>query len=139
MRVKYDTLPPHLRAQADRQLNPAAPAIAKAATPTPPQGRRGRMSKTEQAYEAELVAQYGRENVRYEAITLYLNNGHRYTPDFVVHIGYGDLALIEVKGGYRLPSHGRARLAFDQARLDWPMFYFRWMEKRNGSFVEVNS
>lgn len=137
MKLKYSDLPPSLQKQVDRQLKPSiAPTALDAPAPAPP-AKRGKMSKTEQAYETELVARYGRENVRYEGITLRLLNGHRYTPDFVVHIGGGDLALIEVKGAYRLGSYQRARLAFDQARIDWPVFYFRWMEKRDGIFQEV--
>ena len=137
MKLKYDDLSPQMKRQVDWQLAKTSPQKSVAITPTTKTVRPCRMTKTEQAYEAELIALYGRDNVFFEALTLRLRNGHRYTPDFVVRIGHGDLAMIEVKGSYRLHSYQRARLAFDQAKLDWPEFFFRWVEKRNGTFEEV--
>ena len=118
---KYDDLPPHMQRQIDAMRAKAEPS------PAPPPRNRAK-SKTEEQYERELIAVHGRDNVRYEGITLKLINGHKYTPDFVI-LGGARITLIEVKGGYKLPSYQRARMAFDQARIDWPMFSFVWVEK----------
>jgi hypothetical protein len=64
----------------------------------------------------------------YELLTFHLANGHAYTPDFVVWAGNNVIECHEVKGSYRLPSHGRARLAFDQAAVEWPCFRWVWAE-----------
>jgi hypothetical protein len=60
--------------------------------------------------------------IEFEAVKLKMKNGHIYTPDFVVFAG--SLILVEVKGGYKLPSHGRAMLALDQCRAEFPEFDF---------------
>ena len=66
----------------------------------------------------------------YEALTLKMDNGHRYTPDWVV-VRNGRIECHEVKGSYRLHSHQRARLAFDQARVEYSFFVFVWAEQIN--------
>lgn len=68
-------------------------------------------------------------DVRFNPMSLHLANGHRYTPD-ASFIRYGDLHIVEVKGSYRLGSLQRSRLAYDQARIEWPMFTFWWMERQ---------
>lgn len=65
-------------------------------------------------------------DARYEALTFRLANGHRYTPDWVVFVDGAPVACHEVKGAYRLHSHGRARLAFDQARIEFPGLTWVW-------------
>jgi len=90
-----------------------------------------KMTNTEREYQAILHVRYGFEHVHFEALTLRLRNGHKYTPDFVVNI-HNHLLLVEVKGAYRMHSHGRAKLAYDQAKLDWPMFDFEWVTKQKG-------
>lgn len=99
------------------------------------QKRGKKMTKTEAAFNARLSAIYGAENVHYEAITIRLANGHRYTPDFTVR-HRDTLCHYEVKGGYRLHSYQRARLAFDQARIEWPCWTFVWAEKTENGWVE---
>jgi len=60
-------------------------------------------------------------------------NGHRYTPDWVVVTAGGRIECHEVKGGYALHSHQRARLAFDQARIEFPWIMWVWAVKtKNG-------
>jgi hypothetical protein len=54
--------------------------------------------------------------------------GHRYTPDFIVSTPSG-IEAYEVKGSYRFPSEGRARLAFDDARERYPFIKFYWFRK----------
>jgi hypothetical protein len=136
--MRYDQLPDRLKRQVDRMMSSDRPLRQSDLPPTvvakPPAPK---MTKTEQQFEARLVAMYGRECVRFESMTLRLANGHRYTPDFVVR--HGDrLAIYEVKGSYRLHSHGRARLAFDQARTEWPMWSWVWAEKQKDGTFKVS-
>jgi hypothetical protein len=134
VRLTIDQLPPGLRQQAEKQLSMrvtkhVAPDII---TATP----KRKMTKTEQSYEQILVTAYERKNVHFEGLSLRLRNGLRYTPDFVAVAADESICLYEVKGSYRLHSYSRARMAFLQARIDWPMFGFVWIEKqKDGSFL----
>jgi len=81
---------------------------------------------TEQRYRDACISQFA--EARYEAVTFRLANGHRYTPDWIV-LACGKIAQChEVKGGYRMHSHGRARLAFDQAKIEWPGIKWVWAQ-----------
>ncbi len=62
----------------------------------------------------------------YEAVTLRLPGGSRYTPDWVVMSDGGAVELHEVKGSYRFGSHGRAATAFREAVAAFPCFAFVW-------------
>ena len=75
-------------------------------------------------------------DARYEALTFRFANGHRYTPDWVVFFAGAPVACHEVKGGYRLHSHGRARLAFDQARVEFPGLTWVWGVVRRGHLAD---
>ena len=154
MGIKIDTLPPALRAQVEaklraedkRRLLASSPVnahrIAKDAqdaqdesgcTQTRPDtsgcdtravARKRQPNKTEARYAAEMLRGL---DARYEAVTFRLSNGHRYTPDWVVFDSAGRLlSCHEVKGSYRFHSHGRARLAFDQAALEFPGITWVW-------------
>jgi hypothetical protein len=46
----------------------------------------------------------------------------------------GRPTFIEVKGGFKLGSYQRARLAFDQARLEFPWADWAWVEKKGGKW-----
>lgn len=98
---------------------------------------RGKPNKTELEYGRMLGFEFPKSIPRYEAITFTFENGHRYTPDWIVATTDGILC-VEVKArgknGYRLPSYGRAKLAFDQAKIEWPQFRWRWAEKHCGSW-----
>jgi hypothetical protein len=76
--------------------------------------------------EAEYRRLHLTPDARYEALTFRFTNGHRYTPDWVVTRPDGAIECHEVKGGYRFGSHQRARLAFDQARVEWPGMVWVW-------------
>jgi hypothetical protein len=85
-----------------------------------------RPNKTELRYLRDVIKPLG-EVGRYEALTFRLANGHMYTPDWVcTDPATGRLTCVEVKGAYRFHSHQRARLAFDQARLEWPSITWIW-------------
>lgn len=63
----------------------------------------------------------------YEPLTMRLPGGVRYTPDFATFDATtGRMTLHEVKGGYRLGSHGRARAAFLAASAAFPQVVFIW-------------
>jgi len=137
--VRLTDLPEAYQRQAQQQLAGATPRRAEPTatvpvTPSAPLRSAGasRMSKTEARYLAEIITPLVRSCLGtflgYEPITLRMANGHRYTPDFGVHSADGVTTLIEVKGGYRLGSYQRARLAFDQARVEFPCFRFVWAE-----------
>ena len=75
-------------------------------------------------------------DARYEALTFRFANGHRYTPDWVVFHDGTPVSCHEVKGAYRLHSHGRARLAFDQARVEFPGLAWVWGVVRRGHLAD---
>jgi len=104
----------------------AAPVGSRAVSVRSPRRPKG-PNKTEQRFADECLR--GRD-ARFEGLTLRMANGHRYTPDWVVvaYRGNGNITCYEVKGSYRLHSHQRARLAFDQARCEWPCFRWLWAE-----------
>lgn len=85
-------------------------------------GARKGPNKTEQAYNLRFLGGEG----RYEAITLRLPGGSRYTPDWLSVCPLGFVHLHEVKGSYRHPSHGRALTAWREARAAFPCFRFHW-------------
>jgi len=73
----------------------------------------------------------------YEAVTLRLPGGSRYTPDWVV-VGDGcAVELHEVKGSYRFGSHGRAATAFREAVAAFPCFAFVWAVRGKGGVWSV--
>jgi len=92
---------------------------------------RNKMTRTEARYldEVLLARKAAGEitNIKFHPVIFYMDNGHRYTPDFSYLAG-GRACFVEVKGSYRLQSYRSARLAFDQARLEWPCFSWLWVE-----------
>lgn len=102
--------------------------------PTVTLGGKKRHSKATEsgpnATEAEYNARFLGGKGVYEAITLRLPGGSKYTPDWMwVDPEGGRVHLVEVKGSHRFPSEGRSRLAFDVAKKEFPMFRFVWAKK----------
>ena len=131
MRCKIEDLPPRLQEQVRAKLR--VQMVQEAPPPAPPvkTTRRRQPTKTERAYRTQIIDRNPAvAAVAYEALTFRLANGHRYTPDWVYWAG-SRLHCVEVKGAYRLGSYQRARLAFDQAAVEWPGFVWIWAE-RNG-------
>lgn len=134
--MTLDLLPPHMRRQAEEQMG-----IAQATQPTPPTGGTPRMkrkirvrtpNKTEAAFNQQFLQGKG----QYEALTFTLPGGARYTPDFIQFTPKGIWAY-EVKGSYKLHSHGRALVAFRVARAHFRDVQFHWFEKsQDGTFEE---
>ena len=70
------------------------------------------------------------KDVIYEGFKFKMLNGHAYTPDWVVFNADGSVSEAhEVKGGYAMFSQGRARLAFDQCKVEFPNVKFFWAKK----------
>lgn len=140
--MKLEDLPPALQAQARAQLGQIAREVLSAPDRPDSQPKPRQPSKTELAWFHEKAEPALQANelisARYEALSFRLANGHRYTPDFVCEDAHGKLICVEVKGSYRLGSYQRARLAFDQARLEWPAIRWIWAERqKDGSWRTV--
>ena len=73
----------------------------------------------------------------YEALTLRLPGGSRYTPDWVLIGAVGAVELHEVKGSYRFGSHGRAATAFREAVAAFPCVAFVWAVRGKGGAWSV--
>ena len=114
---------------------PATPRTGKSAGKEP--RKRGEPNKTEAAYGCILKQEAGYEP-HYEGLTFRLKNGHKYTPDWVVMLPDMRVLCVEVKArgknGYRQPSYQRARVMFDQCRVEWPNYSWRWAERVNGEW-----
>ncbi len=143
MGVKIEDLPPRLQAEARAQLDGyikwMPPTLAERLDGTDPMSAPARAvirpvgvkgprvpNKTEVDYRRRHL---GGLDARFEAVTFRMANGHRYTPDWVVFADGRPVACHECKGGYALHSHQRARLAFDQARVEFPGLDWVWAVK----------
>jgi hypothetical protein len=137
--MRIEDLPLRLQAQVRAQFaNDARPAgcrtidseSAPTRTPAPvaDRGTRGQRepNKTESDYRATYLRGL---DARYEAVTFRMANGHRYTPDWVVFTDGRPSQCHECKGGYALHSQQRARLAFDQVRVEFPGLVWVWAVK----------
>jgi hypothetical protein len=87
--------------------------------------------------ELEARRMHCPQDARFEAITIRMSNGHRYTPDWVWWQD-GRLHCLEAKGSYKLGSYQRARLAFDQAKVEFPDVRWIWAERRNDGTWKVS-
>lgn len=92
----------------------------------------GRQTETERRYNAQVLRGAG----RFEAVSLRLPGGGRYTPDFMT-VDDGVVTFHEVKGSYRLGSQGRALTAFQEAAAAFPMWRFVWAAERKGGGFDV--
>lgn len=83
-----------------------------------------KMTKTEAEYERTYLRGLG---AKFQPFTFHMANGLKYRPDWYIP---SEHTFVEVKGGYRLPSHGRSMLAFNQCRVEFPEF--KWVLARKG-------
>lgn len=156
-RIRLEDLPPAYRAQAERQLGINLPEmkypiglgktssafaevatdVANAVVSEMKRKRNGSCgsgpNKTESLFNIEVLGGKG----MYEAVTLRLPGKSRYTPDYLTFIfdpltNQYDIHVYEVKGTYRLGSHGRALTAFREARAAFPFLTFHWYERKKG-------
>ena len=143
MRVKIEDLPQHLQAQVRAQLDgqkcpgrPAVPATMPTPVQSPDRGTAAKRHRTPNKTEADYQRHYLRGmDARYEGLTFRMANGHRYTPDWVVFIDGRPVACHECKGGYALHSQQRARLAFDQVRVEFPWLKWIWAVRVGGQWT----
>jgi hypothetical protein len=140
--IPLDSLPPALRYEAEAQLGiphheKEHPLIVRrnASEPFPPPDapRKQKMTKTEELFLQLLKSKQtdagNIEKILFEGITLTLPGGSRYTPDFYVLTKTKEVWLFEVKGDYKLGSHGRALTAWKEARAFFNGFRFLWAER----------
>ena len=102
-----------------------APYRAAKRVAVPSCGYGGKQTETEKRYNRDVLGGIG----RFEAVSLYLPGGGRYTPDFMT-VDDGLVTFHEVKGAYRLNSQGRAHTAFFEAAAAFPMWRFVWATER---------
>ena len=145
MGIKIEDLPPRLQEQVRAQLEGEKKIefrtlasglwAALRETEKVTHGAKHRVpNKTESEYQRLHLQGM---DARFEALTFRMANGHRYTPDWVVFTNAGNIECHEVKGGYALGSEQRARLAFDQARVEFPWIVWVWAKKSEGSFQKT--
>ena len=96
----------------------SAPEGAKVAI----RAKRREPNKTEAEYNRRYLGGAG----KYEAVSLRLPGGSRYTPDWQSVGSDGRVTFHEVKGSYRFGSHGRAATAFRECVAAFPEFDFIW-------------
>lgn len=136
-KMRICDLPERMRAQVAARiapLGPKTPAVAsewlggtfsrheaQTRQEAPRRAYSGTPNRTEARYDREALGGKG----RYEAVTLRLPGGSRYTPDWMT-VDDGVVTFHEVKGDYRLPSQGRALTAFREAAAAFPMWRFVW-------------
>lgn len=86
----------------------------------------GEMNKTEAAYAASLEERCLAGDVlswQFEAVTLAIGGGVRYTPDFMVMTSDREIQFHEVKGS-RAIFEDDAKVKFKVAASAFPMFHF---------------
>lgn len=105
--------------------------------PSKPAKAEGKTNQTkcEMEYGRMLAMEFKGCPVIPWGITLRMQNGHKYTPDFAVLLE-NTILLVEVKqrgkSGFRQNSYQRAKLAYDQCKAEFTHFGYRWAEKHNG-------
>lgn len=112
--------------------------------PKPLQNERQTLKQTkiETEYGRMLTLEFPDCTVEPFAITFRLQNGHKYTPDYVVKNKTGIKLIVEVKArgkgknGFRQPSYQRSKVMFDQTRVEYPFWEYRFAEKHNGVWNE---
>lgn len=110
--------PAHARVTPER---PLVPYSTSESVEVPLRAATGKQTDTEKRYNRDVLHGAG----RFEAVTLRLPGGGRYTPDFMT-VDDGVVTFHEVKGSYRLGSQGRAFTAFHDAAAYYPMWRFVW-------------
>ena len=102
--------------------NVQAHVSAKYGTKVAIRVKRREPNKTEAEYNRRYLSGAG----KYEAVSLRLPGGSRYTPDWQSVGADGRVTFHEVKGSYRFGSHGRAATAFRECVAAFPEFNFVW-------------
>jgi len=149
MRMKLEDMSPALKARVEEALARQrvgtaqdGPQASGAAMTCPAAVERvTRERRAGSCGPNKTEAEYNRLHLHgkglYEALTLRLPGGSRYTPDWVVIGEGGAVELHEVKGSYRFGSHGRAATAFREAVAAFPCFAFVWAVRGKGGVWSV--
>ena len=98
-----------------------------------------KQTKCEMEYGRMLSMEFPGTAIIPWGVTLRMQNGHKYTPDYAVLLP-DHILLVEVKqrgkNGFRQNSYQRAKVAFDQCRVEFTQFRYGWAEKQNGIWDE---
>ncbi len=128
--VKIEDLPPRLQAQVREKMKRDQKTESRIQNPEVGILKTGARHRGPNKTEADYHRHHLRGlDARFEAVTFRMDNGHRYTPDWVVFVGGRPFACHECKGGHALHSQQRARLAFDQVRVEFPGLVWVWAVK----------
>lgn len=136
--ISIDDLPEKYREQVRRQLNmtsAAVPRTEQGVSVRAEGGKRREQNKTELEYNRRYLKGEG----LYETVTFHLPGGSRYTPDYLTVDTQGRITLHEVKGSYRLHSHGRARTAFRECAAAFPMFGWVWATRQSSGEYKIEN
>ena len=136
--ISIDDLPEKYREQVRRQLNMTSAAVTRTeqgVSIKSVSGKRREQNKTELEYSRRYLDSKG----LYEAVTFHLPGGSRYTPDYLTVDSEGRITLHEVKGSYRLHSHGRARTAFRECAAAFPMFGWVWATRQSSGEYKIET
>lgn len=130
LRIDISKLPPAIvRLNAEKFASLAVPRTKRENVHAGRETRKGkRIPLTERFFYNSELAPFGRFETLHEAVTFRLDGGSRYTPDFFYCGPNGRFIAIEVKGVYKLHSHGRALTAFREAAAKYPQITFAWYE-----------
>jgi hypothetical protein len=112
------------------QRSGGVPPVAMS-TPAPkPSDGKGTARRSSGRVPNKTEAEYNRRQLgglgKYEAVSLRLPGGSRYTPDWATVGENGRVTFHEVKGSYRFGSHGRAATAYRECVAAFPEFDFVW-------------
>lgn len=121
---------PQTRAALEASLGlapPAPPAPTKPDRPAIRLPKRREPNQGEREYGRILSAEFPGVRVAYEAITLNLPSGTKYTGDWAVFTA--PLIIVEVKGTHRLGSAAASARAFKEAVAAFPEIQFRHATK----------
>jgi hypothetical protein len=125
--------------QTSPQASKRGQANTVTATADKKQPQAAKQTKAEMEYGRMLALEYPGAIIIPWGVTLRMQNSHKYTPDFLIQRG-GWMMLVEVKqrgkNGFRQNSYQRAKVAFDQCRVEFPAFTYRWAEKQSGTWNE---
>ena len=111
--------------------NVQAYASAPEGTKVAIRAKRREPNTTEAEYNRRYLGGLG----KYEAVSLRLPGGSRYTPDWQSVGADGRVTFHEVKGSYRFGSQGRAATAFRECVAAFPEFDFTWaVRQADGSW-----
>jgi hypothetical protein len=93
-------------------------------------------NKGEAEYGALLRKMFPYAHIEYEAVSLRLPSGTRYTGDWSIFPPTGRMLIVEVKGSYRLGSAAASARAFKEACAAFPMIEFHHVTKQeDGSWL----